>query len=354
VKINPFNPDEMIYTGTWFSKNLTDVFKGKTVAIDLETDDLEESCTTQLWSPMQGPIKVIAGMLDNAGAAWYDIAKGPDEGLFRPAKSSASSVDYAALKPSFIVRTTEEGPAYGFYSEDGAKTWTPFPATPKKAPPSGEWRSAGSLAVSAGATSMVWVPEKQGAYYSTDKGRTWKESTGWPAGRDRQLSVISDKAYDGIFYVFDLVGNIHISIDGGATFNPIVAGLKKVETWERAKLSVVPGRVRDLWLVAPYGLLHSPDNQTPMTNFPHVNAAWAIGFGAPRVPGAYPAVYLWGRVDKQEGLWRSDDEGLSWIRINDDAHRFGGIDNIAGDWHEPGVVYIAPGARGLLVGRPSK
>ena len=64
-----------------------------------------------------------------------------------------------------------------------------------------------------------------------------------------------------------LVGNISISFDGGFTFKPIVTGQKKVETWEKAKLSVVSGRVRDLWLVAPYGLLHSADNATPMANF---------------------------------------------------------------------------------------
>ena len=352
VKINPFNRDEMIYTGTWFSRNLSDAGTGKKVEIDIKTTDLEETCTTQLWSPIHGPIKVLASMLDNAGAAWYDIAKGPDAGVFRPAKQGGMSVDYATLRPMFIVREADEAATKGYYSEDGAKTWTPFPSTPYKSQ-SGEWHSPGVLSVSAGATSIMWVPEKQGAYYSTDKGKTWKESVGWPSRRDRQLIVISDKAYDGAFYAFDLDGTIVMSIDGGASFKPIVTGLKKIEGWERAQLSIVPGRVRDLWLVAPYGLMHSRDAESPMTNFPHVTAAWAIGFGAPLVKDGYPAVYLWGKVNKQEGLWRSDDEGQNWVRINDDAHQFGGLDNIAGDWHEPGIVYIAPGARGLMVGRPA-
>lgn len=352
VKINPFNADEMIYTGTWFSRNLSEVESGKPVEIVMETDDLEESCTTQLVAPMTGPIKVMASMLDNAGAAWYDIAKGPDAGVFRPAKQSSTSVDYAALRPLFIVREADEAPTKGYYSEDGARTWTAFPTTPYQ-PPAGEWRSPGIIAVSAGATSIVWVPEKQGAYYSTDKGKTWKETAGWPMRRDRQLSVISDKTYDGAFYAYDLDGTIFMSVDGGASFQPIITGLKKLESWQRATLHVVPGRVRDLWLVAPYGLMHSPDNQTPMSNIANITAAWAVGFGAPLVKGGYPAVYLWGRVSKQEGFWRSDDEGQTWVRINDDSHKFS-FDNIAGDWREPGVVYIAPGARGVMVGRPPK
>ena len=352
VKINPFNRDEMIYVGTWFSRNLSDAGSGKKVEIDLKTTDLEETCTTQLWSPMTGPIKVLASMLDNAGAAWYDTTKGPDVGVFRPAKQASMSVDYAPLRPSFIVREADEAATKGYYSEDGAKTWIPFPSTPYKTQP-GEWHSPGVIAVSAGGTSLVWVPEKQGAYYSTDKGKTWKEPAGWPSRRDRQLAVISDKTYDGAFYAYDLDQTIYMSVDGGASFHPIVTGLKKIESWESSRLYVVPGQVRDLWLVAPYGLLHTPDEQTPMTNLAHVTAAWGLGFGAPLVKGGYPAVYLWGKVNKQEGLWRSDDEGQSWVRINDDAHKFGGLDNIAGDWHEPGVVYIAPGARGLMVGRPA-
>jgi photosystem II stability/assembly factor-like uncharacterized protein len=351
VKINPFNRDEMIFTGTWFTRNLSDAGTGKAVEIVLQTADLEETCTTQLVAPIRGPVKVMASMLDNAGAAWYDITKGPDVGVFRPAKQGGTSVDYAALRPLFIVREADEAPTKGYYSEDGAKTWTPFPTTPFKPTP-GEWRSPGVVAVSAGATSIVWVPEKQSAYYSTDKGKTWTESSGWPVRRDRALTAISDKAYDGVFYVYDLNGSILMSIDGGASFRPIVTGLKKLESWETARLHVVPGRLRDLWLVAPYGLLHSRDADTPMTNFPRVTAAWALGFGAPLAKDGYPAVYLWGRVNKQEGLWRSDDEGQSWVRINDDAHQLS-FDNIAGDWHQPGVVYVAPGARGLMVGRPA-
>jgi hypothetical protein len=350
VKINPFNPNEMIYTGTWFSRNLNDAGTGKKVEIDLNTAGLEESCVLQLASPQYGKIKVLAAMGDNAGAAWYDITKSPDVGLFLPVKTNNPSIDFAALRPTFIARTAENDTTRGYYSEDGAKTWIPFPSTPYIQPAPGQWRSAGIIAVSAGATSMVWVPEKQGAYYSLDKGKIWKESAGWPSGRDRQLAVISDKAADGVFYVFDNVASIYVSADGGAHFQPIVSGLPKIETWgPQAQLAVVPGRLRDLWLAAPYGLLHSPDSQTPMTNIKDVTTAWSVGFGAPLVSGRYPAIYLWGKVKKQEGLWRSDDEGQSWVRINDDDHQVGGP--ISGDMREPGIVYLAPGARGVRVGR---
>ena len=352
VKINPFNRDEMIYPGPWVSRNLSDVYTGKVVEWDFQTNNLEEMATIQLVSPTQGP-KVMAAMGDEAGGAWFDITKTPE--LFHPARETNRSIDYAGLQPSFMARVADKVATRGYYSEDGAKSWTPFQATPYQIPSEGQdWHSPGVIAVSAKGTSLVWVPEKDTAYYSSDRGRSWKPSAGWPSGRDQQLIAISDKAIDGVYYVFDRIGNILASGDGGANFQLIVSGLPKVEGWERVQLAVVPGRVRDFWLAAPYGLLHSADSKTPMTGMKNVTVAWAVGFGAPLIQGGYPTVYLWGKVKKQEGIWRSDDEGQSWVRINDDAHQFGSIDGIIGDMREPGTVYLAPGARGLMVGRPAQ
>jgi hypothetical protein len=142
-------------------------------------------------------------------------------------------------------------------------------------------------------------------------------------------------------------------VDGGATFQPIAAGLPAVASWERAQLAVVPGRTRDLWIALPNYLLHSRDASASFKPVRGVEQAWAIGFGASRGKGDYPAVFLYGVVNGTEGLWRSDDEGLAWIRINDDAHRFGNIIALSGDPLEYGTLYIAPHGRGVMVGRPS-
>ena len=62
------------------------------------------------------------------------------------------------------------------------------------------------------------------------------------------------------------------------------------------------------------------------------------------------------------GPYRFDFERQRWIQLfdrfaHDDGELMGVLSiavDIAGDWHEPGVVYIAPGARGLMVGRPNR
>ncbi len=354
VRINPFNGDEAIYGtgyGLWMSENLTQAGTAP-VKWDFNVRNFEETAPTAMVSPTGGAI-LLASFGDVGGGAWDDLSVSPTA-LFTPANESNFSVDYAGLNPSFVARTVNNSPNNGFYSEDGGASWTAFSSTTyKRQDAQGGWHSAGTIAVSAGGTSMLWAPEKEDAVYSTDKGKTWKPSAGWPAGRDMTLVPVADKAIDGVYYVFDRYAMaILISVDGGASFKPIIQGIPKIEGWQNEQLAVMPGRVRDLWLSAPYGLLHSEDEKHAMKAVADVDAAWQVGFGKAKTDGGYPAVYLWGKVKGEEGLFRSDDEGQTWTRINDDAHRYGYIHVVSGDMLDYGTVYIAAEGRGVLVGKP--
>lgn len=356
VKLNPFNPNEMIYGtgyGLWISKNLTVAGSAAKVGFDFAAANFEETATMQMVSPTAGA-QVLVAMADVGGAGWSDASKTPVNSLFLPVTESNFGIDYAGLKPSFLVRSTSNDPTHGLYSTDGGLSWNVLPSTPYKPLAQGEaWRSPGVIAVSAKASSLLWAPEKDGAYYSKDLGKSWQPVTGWPSNHDLVLTPVSDKAIDGVFYVFDrTTTTILISVDGGASFKTIVGGLPKVEGWQNAQLAVVPGRMRDLWLAAPYGLLHSKDSATPVSNVKAVTEAWSVSFGAPAKVGDYPAIYLWGKVKGKEGLWRSDDEGANWVRINDDAHQFGTFRAIAGDMRKFGTLYLAPHGRGIMVGTP--
>ncbi len=355
VKINPFNPDELIYGtgyGLWMSENLTAAGSGKPVLFDFNVRNFEETATIQMTSPLGGAT-LFAAFGDVGGAAWDDVTKGPKAGLFTPTNETDTSVDYAGQASDFVVRTANNSPTHAYYSLDGGASWTPMPATPYT--PSdgrGGWNGPGVIAVSAKATSMVWAPDKEPAYVSTDRGGTWTKSMGWPMEPDAGMALVADKAVDSVFYAYDrTAGSILGSIDGGLSFTTFVKGIPKVESWQKAQFAVVPGRVRDLWLAAPFGLLHTPAPDKPMINVRGVDEAWQVGFGKAAPGKAYPAVFLWGKVKGQEGLWRSDDEAASWIRINDDNHQFSSLSAIAGDPLDFATVYIAVGGRGLMVGR---
>ncbi|WP_232793098.1 WD40/YVTN/BNR-like repeat-containing protein [Caulobacter hibisci] len=358
LSVNPFDADEMIYGhggGLWVSRNLTAAGGDAPVAFEARIDNLEEGAVTQLASPTGGPT-LLAAMGDTGGAAWDDITRSPANGLFRPNTETNWSVDYAGQKPGFIVRTTNATKPNGVYSVDAGANWRPLPASPYKAPTEGQpWRGPGVIAVSAKGSALLWAPEKDAGYASLDGGKTWTASAGWPAGRDQALVPVADKVVERVFYVLDRVaGRILVSVDGGLTFTAIASGLPATQGWERAQLAVVPTRMRDLWIALPTGLVHSRDAGAPFKSVRKVDAAWSVSFGAPREKDGYPTVYLYGKVEGRGGLWRSDDEGGSWTRINDDAHQFGDIHGLAGDLLDYGVVYIAPHGRGVLVGRPPK
>jgi hypothetical protein len=61
---------------------------------------------------------------------------------------------------------------------------------------------------------------------------------------------------------------------------------------------------------------------------------------------------LSGKVASVVGFFRSDDGGKSFVRINDDAHQYGGSNLIIGDPRVYCRVYLAGHGRGVLYGEP--
>jgi xyloglucan-specific exo-beta-1,4-glucanase len=79
-----------------------------------------------------------------------------------------------------------------------------------------------------------------------------------------------------------------------------------------------------------------------------------LGFGKAAPGASYPAIYLVGVVGGVQGIFRSTDEGASWLRINDDQHQYGWIgQTITGDPHVFGRVYLGTNGRGILTGGPA-
>jgi xyloglucan-specific exo-beta-1,4-glucanase len=79
----------------------------------------------------------------------------------------------------------------------------------------------------------------------------------------------------------------------------------------------------------------------------------AIGFGKEAPAKTYPTVFIYGTVNGILGVHRSTDEGATWIRVNNDAHEYGGPGNgqfVQGDMNVFGRVYMSTVGRGLVYG----
>jgi photosystem II stability/assembly factor-like uncharacterized protein len=76
-----------------------------------------------------------------------------------------------------------------------------------------------------------------------------------------------------------------------------------------------------------------------------------LGFGKAARRNGYPALYIAGSANGQQGLFRSDNTGVTWARINDDQHQWGNrFRCIAGDPRIYGRVYVGTDGRGIFYG----
>ncbi len=185
-------------------------------------------------------------------------------------------------------------------------------------------------------------------HLSTNNGASWTPAAGSvPAGSH---APVADPVAPLRFYVYDSdAGTLHRSTDGGASFSAAASGLP---TGANAPVAA-PGNEGHLWLAAwNQGLRRSTDAGASFTTVSSVQRAYRLGFGRAAEGATYPAIYLWGRIDGLDALWRSTDTGLTWERINDDDHNFGHIGALTGDPRRFGRVYIGTSGRGIIYGEP--
>lgn len=114
----------------------------------------------------------------------------------------------------------------------------------------------------------------------------------------------------------------------------------------------VPGFEGHLWIPQyTNGLVRSINGGKAFTKIASVLEASAVGVGKAAPGKTYPTLYIWGKVGLLTGVFRSIDEGLTWTRINDDAHEWGGTGNgnfVVGDMNVYGRVYMSTVGRGIV------
>jgi hypothetical protein len=104
------------------------------------------------------------------------------------------------------------------------------------------------------------------------------------------------------------------------------------------------------------GLTRSSDAGNTFFAIEGVEWCEAVGFGKAASGSDFPTVYIYGTVDGTTGVFRSTDQGTSWLRVNDDEHEYGGPGDasvIIGDMNVFGRVYMTTAGRGIVYGEPA-
>jgi hypothetical protein len=292
----------------------------------------------------------------------------------RPVFTNCDALYSADLNPKIVVREgrTNAGTQIGF-SEDGGHTWRPISAPPAAATTGptaragragrggggrgGGGQGGGTLLLSADGSTIVFGGASY--QYSTNQGATWTPLKGLPAN----VRLVADRVNPKKFYAIDAAtSQVFTSTDGAATFalspSQGLSGGGAGPGGGRGggtRLCATLGVEGDLWIAGGRSLLHSTDGGktfAPLAKAPTVLAGGlCFGFGKAPPGKTYPALFAAGALDGTTAVYRSDDAGESWLRINDNQHQYGTrFRCLCGDPRVFGRVYVGTDGRGIVYG----
>ncbi|MFE9749064.1 cellulose binding domain-containing protein [Saccharothrix saharensis] len=343
MQIDPFDSDRLLYgTGATIfgSTDLTTWDTGGKITLKPVVAGLEETSVGDLMSPPQGA-PLFSGVGDIGGFRHDDLGRVPTAMYAGPQMHAVLSLDYAALNPAVIARSGKPsaGTTHLAVSTDGGATWTPAATQPPGT--SGPGGNGAGIAVGATGDRLVWAPTNAPVSYSTDLGASWTPASGIPS----EAHVEADRVDPRKFYGWS-GDRFFVSTDGGASFT-------RTATVPGADdLKAMPGREGEVWVVGGGGVFRSTDSGATFAKVQAASYAKSVGFGKPAAGQALATVFLGGgNVDGVHGVYRSDNGGGSWVRVNDDRNQWGDSgEAITGDPRVYGRFYLATNGRGVIVG----
>ncbi|HWD40954.1 MAG TPA: xyloglucanase [Fimbriimonas sp.] len=340
VAQDPFNPAHVLYgTGAniWGSD---DVAANEPTHWSVRGLGIEETADIDLLSPESGP-HLISALGDIGGFTHVDLDRPASGMTLNPQFDNTDGLDTADSAPSEVVRVGRPNRSQpsGGYSLDAGITWQPF-----KTLPGG---NGGSVALSADGKTVLWAPQGRQTYWSTDWGATWTPSKGAPNG----IRLISDRVNPKKVYALTRSGDFFASTDGGAIFSAAGgANFTDHHGYPRA----VPGQEGDLWIPTDSGLFRTVNSGESFAKLEGVDLAEGIGFGKAAPGKSYPTIFLNGKIQGQYGVFRSDDEGATWVVITDKDHEYGTRGVVIGDPRIYGRVYMGTNGRGVFYADPAR
>ena len=352
VAIDPFDSSHIAYTtgATVYATNqLNAADSGQTILWKPWVRGVEETAIITLTSPTEGP-HLYSGFGDIGGYAHQDLGVSPPM-FSHPAFDNTNSIDYAGTRPAIVVRSGASRRADGVslaWSDDYGQSWQPIAVPPAEGRP-------GSIPIITSADGGLFVVMTPIPQLSRDHGRSWT-----PLNLPASSRVIGDREDPRRLYALDFkAATLWSSRDSGHTFTPLRSkGLPHTLSDDEpgspevpVPLLAVPGRSADLWLVSRGRLFHSADGGEHFQSV--ANNLWItrLSFGKAGKSRDYPALYAIASRDSLLALWRSEDGGKTWLRINDSKHEYGRrFRCIAGDMRIHGRVYVGTDGRGILYG----
>lgn len=356
IVINPNNDNQIFITsgnGVFSSDNIWD----EEPQFYFNSHGIEEVVALDLVSVPDGYVYSAIGDYDGfIHKNFNDYAP-----VHSPNLGSTSAIAYCPSNPNIMVRASLDGMTNptGYYSLDAGESWIALG--------DGKNLTNGKCAITEladGTYRIFWSGvEGNETFYTDDFGQSWTKCIG--VGGKLHLAVDSEKPnyiyaggndnnpYDPNYKSHNF---LYVSDDYGKSFEKnIICEYDKAEEYGRIAFSTgTSGKV-----FAPagyYGLWVTTDHGKNFRKFDDVQYCSAVGVGKAKTEGGPLTIYIWGEANDTgvRGIYRSTDDGETWIRINDDEHQFGGPGNgkfIIGDMNTFGTVYMSTVGMGIVYGK---
>ncbi|UKS28575.1 fibronectin type III domain-containing protein [Paenibacillus sp. HWE-109] len=352
LTIDPHYPNRVWLTdfyGTWRTDDIT---ASPSHWYTYEEGHEEVVTFTLRSTPIGAPL--LSGHADVDGLRHTSLSTYPSSKLGNPTLGDTVSIDFQESNPNFIARVGStryaSTGAGGGYSTNNGASWTAFPNPPG---------AAGRIAVSAGSETMVWVPQHGSPLYSTNRGLTWNTGTGAPSGTVHDFWVwyqplASDRVNNNTFYLLERgTWKLFRSTDGGANWT-LASTMPQAPTKIPAYFSIkaAPSKAGEVWVsLDGGGLWRSSNAGDSWTQLPNVQQATLFAFGKNKLGFPDPTVFVYGKVDNTVGIFRSDDFGTTWVKIDVAEPTIGNEANtMEGDRQTWGRVYIGTNGTGVFYG----
>lgn len=338
IVMDPYNNNRVFVTSGNGVFATTDIWSSQPT-FSFMAKGIEETVPLDLVSVPGGALYSAIGDYD--GFVHTDVTEFSP--IHKPEMGTTTTIAYAAKKPEFMVRAGGSSSSYQiYYTENAGETWQLMPQKP-----AGQSCYGGHVTISADGSTIYWSSENSSTvYYTRDKGASWSACGGIS---EAGLYLAADPENSNYIYGCS-AKNFYVSADGGKTFTA-----SPISNDGCSRICTVPGSEGIVY--APYGgggLGVSTDYGKTFRQVPCITTCRAIGTGIGKTAADPMILYIWGKANGGAmGLYRSDDQGESWARINDERHEFGGIGNgqfVCGDNNIYGRVYISTPGLGLIYG----
>ena len=342
-----------LYTTDWYQVWRSPDAWNTNINVYNDVQGHEEVVPLAICTPHEG-VQLFSGHGDVVGFKHYDQATLPIKQLAD--KGECTGIDYCESNPAHMAIVTASD-WYGknteiYTSSDYGDNFSPVNL------PSGGLN--GKIAIAANdPQKMVYVFGGSVPYYTNNGGTSWNVSSGAPSNAlsttymyQYDDPLISDRTAANTFFLLDRQGgNLYKSTSGGASWYVQSSDLPASSNY--ANLAAAWGSNNNLMAVSmgTDGLWLSNNGGSNFSKNGYFSNARMVAIGLEKPGISTQTLYVFGVASGQWGVYRSNDFGLNWVRINDNNNYVGNSPTYMGaDRQEYGRVYVGNNGSGLFYG----